>query len=100
MNYKDQMKNINKDDLLSLVSTIISIHEEMKRDNLIKWIGEYPEYWIAICNMDTAEITAEYAEKVMKTLKDSNIIELQTVWMFKCGDKIDIFGKAIASNEE
>lgn len=100
MDYKEQITSASKDDLLSLVTMITCINERMNYNNFMKWIEEYPEYWTALCNMHSDEITPEYAEKVMKTLIDSNITVLQTVWMFKCGDKIDIFGKAANDDKE
>lgn len=95
MNYEESMKRLNKDVISRGIIGISKIYEEIKRQNFVKWTEEYPEYWIALCEMQNEDITPEFAEAVMQTLKNSNIIELQMVWLFKCGEKLDIFGGAI-----
>lgn len=98
MTYQEATKILDKNHVGNLVRTISQMYEEMRQENFIKWIDDYPEYWLSICNMNVDEITPEYAEEVMNTLIDSNIVELQMMWLFKCGDSITLNGKANSEN--
>lgn len=95
MEYEKYMKKLEHDGTLRTVIGISSIYEKLRKQNFIKWIKHYPEHWEALCKSEKKDITPEYAEEVMQTLLDSNILELQLVWLFKCGDKIDLLGNAV-----
>lgn len=100
MDYENAIKELKGDSLASTIRTLCQLQEKIRRDNFLKWIKEYPEYWMALCEMDMKDITPNYAEEVMNTLIASNMVELQMAWMFKCSNKIDIFGDAITDNDE
>ncbi len=99
MNYRDIDELFKEDRVGKVARGLIQIYEARRQENLLKWIKEYPKYWADICNMNNEEITPDYAEKVMKTLIDSNIVELQMIWFLKCGDKVDIFGNKITEEK-
>lgn len=95
MDYEEKLKELDSDMTVKVVRGICSLYEEMKRENMLKWIEQNPEYWNAICGQGSKDITPEYAEKVMKALVDSNIVEFQLVWLFKCRNILDILGGAM-----
>lgn len=95
MSYEESMKRLKKDAAARGIIAVSHIYEDLRQQNFVKWTEEYPEYWTALCEMDSEKITPKFAETVMKTLRDSNIIELQMVWLFKCGEKLDLLGRGI-----
>lgn len=100
MEYNDLREKLGKDNISNLISSISSIYEKFRYDNYVKWVKSYPDYWGAICEMERSDITPEYAEKVMNTLIESNILELQLVWLFKCGNNLDILGNAAEPDDK
>lgn len=95
MEYKNEIKKLEQNKYAEAVRSVSRIYEALRQENFLKWINQYPDYWTTLCNTSKEDILPEYAEAVMQTLIDSNIIELQMVWLYKCGDVLDIFGKAI-----
>lgn len=75
MEHKEILDEMNSDMLSSAVRTVCQIYDNMKRENLIKWIEENPDYWRDFCKLETGEITPEYAEKIMMSLVNSNILD-------------------------
>ncbi len=100
MEYQEAIDKLKKDSSAKAILGVSKIYEEIRKRNFVRWTEKYPEYWLALCEMERKDITPEFAEAVMQTLKDSNILELEMVWLFKCGEKLDIFGNAIFSGEE
>lgn len=95
MDYEEKLKELDSDVDVMAVSGICTLYEKLKRENFLKWIEENPEYWNTLCGQNRKDITPEYAEKVMQALIDSNILELQLLWLFKCKNILDIFGCAV-----
>lgn len=99
MKYED-VELLKNNNLAGIIRAICIIYEQKRHENFLKWVEEYPEYWKAFCRMDMEEITPNFAEEVMETLIASNLVDLQVAWLFKCGDNLDITGKAINENKE
>ncbi len=100
MNYEEAAKDLEKDFLIRTMRALCHIYENLRQKNFLKWIDEYPEYWLALCKMDRDKITPEFAETVMETLIHSNIVELQMVWLLKCDQNLDIFGESVINHRE
>lgn len=99
MEYKEALKELGKNDLTEAVRGICKIYEVRRRENFLNWIKNNPKSWEIICHADYEDITPQKAEEIMSLLTDSNIIELQVMWLIRCGNKIDILGKAIENYE-
>lgn len=94
MQYDDEIEKLEKNEASEAIRGVGRVYEAVRRENFLRWIDKYPEYWHTMCEVDKKDISPEYAQAVMKTLLDSNILELQMVWLYKCNDVMDIFGNA------
>lgn len=74
----------NFDDVGRAVDILYQACEIHRKENFLKWIREHPEYWNYITTIDIKDITKEIALAVSKSLIESNIVELQVVWIYKC----------------
>lgn len=88
--YEKYCAILDKNDSLLILRGLIKLSEDFRKENFLKWVKDNPNYWHSIYS-DNKELTQEYATKVMESLINSNIIELQLIWLYKCKEHNIIF---------
>lgn len=81
------------DDVSKAIDLLYQSCEIRRKENFIKWIKQNPDYWEHITATELKNISRDIAVEVSKSLIESNIIELQVIWIYKCRHILTIDGE-------
>lgn len=92
MEEKQKIEEQRRDIEHKLGGVIHAVFEYNKRQIVINWIKEHPQYWEYIYS-SSKDLSKDIALKVSRSLKKYGILELEVLWIMKCQTILDISGE-------
>ena len=74
---------------------MLKLYEIDKKKRIVEWVREHPEYWKALCSPIVRDMPNDYIAAIMDSLKCQGILEFQLLWLWKCRDRMDLYGNVL-----